>query len=282
MSTVEQPVDSARPDSLSPRSDFPVHLQAFEGPLDLLLFLIRRNEVDIYNIPVEEVTSQYLDAIRDLRGLSLEQAGEFFVMASTLMYIKSRMLLPPEETVSGDDDEDDEEDVDPRWELVQQLVQYKKFKEAALRLRERIEETQDLLPRIFRSADEERLEAVVLQSVDRIAVWNAFNRVLRRIVEQQRSGAINDELVSTSDRMEAILALVAVQEVFDFEELLAGDAAGSPSYVVSTFLAILELVRLGHIVIEQRDAFGPIHCRAVRTGGLTSDQESGRAATIPL
>ena len=112
-----------------PDSDYRIKLQVFEGPLDLLLFLIRKNELDIYDIPIESVTRQYIDALHAMKELDLEVAGEFFVMAATLMEIKSRMLLP--KGLHAVDPNADEDDMDPRWELVHQLLQYKKFKDAA-------------------------------------------------------------------------------------------------------------------------------------------------------
>ena len=112
-------------DAIVPSIDYSIRLNIFEGPLDLLLFLIRKNEIDIYNIPIEKVTSQYLDVIYNMDKLDLEVAGDFFVMAATLMHIKSRMLLPKKERFS---ETEDENEIDPRWELVQQLIEYKKFK----------------------------------------------------------------------------------------------------------------------------------------------------------
>jgi segregation and condensation protein A len=112
-----------------PDSDYRIKLQVFEGPLDLLLFLIRKNELDIYDIPIESVTRQYIDALKGMQQLDLDVAGEFFVMAATLMEIKSRLLLPKGQHAIDPNLVEDE--MDPRWELVHQLLQYKKFKEAA-------------------------------------------------------------------------------------------------------------------------------------------------------
>jgi Uncharacterized conserved protein len=133
-------------EALIPGNDFAIRLSAFEGPLDLLLYLIRRNEVDIYDIPIEQVTTQYIEILGSMENLDLEVAGEFFVMASTLMYIKSRMLLPKKDQGANKDVEDDE--VDPRWELVQQLLEYRKFKEAAEDIQKLILNTNDLIARI--------------------------------------------------------------------------------------------------------------------------------------
>ena len=133
-------------DGILPAPDLPIRLDVFEGPLDLLLFLIRKNEIDIYDIPIEKVTQQYLEILRTQEKDNLELAGDFFVMAATLMYIKSRMLLPvesrPEEEVTAAD-----EGQDPRWALVQQLIQYKRVKETAAIIRGLVDDRQGLLGR---------------------------------------------------------------------------------------------------------------------------------------
>jgi len=129
-----------------PDADYRIKLQAFEGPLDLLLFLIRKNELDIYDIPIEQITRQYLETIFAMQELDLELAGTFFVMAATLMEIKSRMLLP-RDLQAIDPNATDEDEMDPRWELVHQLIQYRKFKEAATRLGELAVERQDMIAR---------------------------------------------------------------------------------------------------------------------------------------
>ncbi|MDV7395814.1 segregation/condensation protein A, partial [Arthrospira platensis SPKY1] len=129
-------------DALTRAVEHPIHLPVFEGPLDLLLFLIRRNEIDIYDIPIETVTRQYLEVLRQNEPLELDTAGDFFVMAATLMYIKSRMLLPQDEKPHEEDEGN--EGTDPRWELVQQLLQYRKFKEAAAALDRLMEQAQNL------------------------------------------------------------------------------------------------------------------------------------------
>ena len=126
-------------DALLQDQEHTIRLPDFEGPLDLLLYLIHRNELDIYDIPIETVTRQYIELLRSMENLDLEIAGEFFVMAATLMYIKSRMLLPKKDWVDAPDD--GEEDIDPRWELVGQLVEYKKFKEASSEIETLIVET---------------------------------------------------------------------------------------------------------------------------------------------
>lgn len=255
-------------ESLAPRSQFPIQLPSFEGPLDLLLFLIRRNEIDIYDIPVEEVTRQYLDILAQMERMDLEVAGDFFVMAATLMYVKSRMLLPVHEAIEQPEEEEDE--LDPRWELVQQLLEYKKFKEASELVRRKIEVQNDYLPRQYRATNEVN-EARPLKPTDRIELWNTFNVVLRRIAEKMRSGEIHDEQVTVAERMEDILDILDTRERFSFEELLTSPRL-SINYVVSTFLALLELARLKRLDISQDEAFGEIWCD--RRDASASEHES--------
>src|SRR5258707_6282021 len=125
-------------------TDYKVKLEIFEGPLDLLLYLIKRDELDIYDISIERITKQYLEFLDAFRLLNIELAGEFIVMAANLLYIKSRMLLPVDQQMAEEDAEED----DPRWELIRQLIEYKKFKEAASHLREREAEQENLFARV--------------------------------------------------------------------------------------------------------------------------------------
>ncbi|MBK1857360.1 segregation/condensation protein A [Cerasicoccus arenae] len=243
-------------DALAPNQELSIRLPAFEGPLDLLLFLIRKNEIDIYDIPIERVTRQYLDVLHSMEQLNLEVAGDFFVMAATLMYIKSRMLLPTNEQVKQAAEE--EEESDPRWELVQQLLEYKKFKEAAYQLQDLVETQQDLIPRIYRESSDQK-EARPLKPTDKIEIWNGFNMVLRRLAEGMRSGEINDEQVSVADRMEYILEILETRDDFHFTELFEDKAYGM-NLLVSTFLAVLELSRLKKLFVIQDDTYGDIRC----------------------
>src|SRR5271170_4625257 len=126
-------------------SDYKVKLEVFEGPLDLLLYLIKKEEVDIYDIPIERITNQYMEYLTLMQMLNLEVAGEFLVMAATLMYIKSRMLLPVDQQVTNAEEEEGE---DPRWELIRQLVEYKKFKDAAAQLQARELAQENSFPRL--------------------------------------------------------------------------------------------------------------------------------------
>ena len=236
--------------------DHSVTLPIFEGPLDLLLFLIRKNEIDIYDIPIERITNQYLEILRTMEHQTLEVAGEFFVMAATLMQIKSRYLLPKDEQLKGLE-EDEDGDVDPRWELVQQLIEYRKFKDAAGRLSELVNEAQNILFRDYISNAEER-PVRPLRPTDAISLWNVFNQVLRRLSEKIVIGQIHDETVTVSERMEDILSKLKTQRSFLFSDLISGPV--SIHFVVSTFLALLELSRLDKLVLKQDAAFGDISC----------------------
>lgn len=242
-------------EALVPNNDYAIRLPAFEGPLDLLLYLIRRSEVDIYDIPIEHVTKQYIEILGSMKTLDLEIAGEFFVMAATLMYIKSRMLLPKKDQGANEDVEDP--DIDPRWELVQQLLEYRKFKEAADDIQALILSSNDLIARI---GPKEALEAVErpLKPVERIELWNTFNQVLRRLAERITEGEINAEQVTVSDRMELILLRIKHDEKFLFSDLF--ESTTTINTIVATFLAVLELTRQNLIIIKQDCAFADIRC----------------------
>ena len=244
-------------DGILPPADLPIRLDVFEGPLDLLLFLIRKNEIDIYDIPIEKVTQQYLEILRTQEKNNLELAGDFFVMAATLMYIKSRMLLPvesrPEEEVTQGD-----EGQDPRWALVQQLIQYKRVKETAAIIRGLIDDRQGLLGRhVTLVAGEDDVVRPVAPA-DRIELWNTFNLVLRRLAERIQPGNIAIETVTVSDRMESILKRLETEPTFVFTSLLP--ERPTVGLLVATFLACLELARLGKLKLEQDAAFAEINC----------------------
>lgn len=236
--------------------DLRVSLPVFEGPLDLLLFLIRRNEIDIYDIPIESVTRQYLQILRAMDRMRLEVAGDFFVMAATLMEIKSRMLLPRDLQVVGPEEE---EGADPRWELVHQLLQYRRFKEAAGTIDGLIREAQDLLvrpPPGDAPTDDDR----PLARIDRIDLWGVFNAVLRRLSDRLVVGEIHDEAVTIVDRMEHVLVRLREGRPFTFTSLFV--EATTLYAVVVTFLAVLELARLGRLRVRQAEAFDDLEIAA--------------------
>lgn len=241
-----------------PDSDYRIKLPVFEGPLDLLLFLIRKNEIDIYDIPITVVTQQYVDVLRSMQQLDLEIAGDFFVMAATLMEIKSRMLLPKGQQAIDPNAEDDEA-MDPRWELVHQLLQYKKFKEAAHDLDNLATFQRDMLARqvtVVSATDSDR----PLRTVDRIELWNSFNMVLRRLAEKLVVGEIKDEQVTVADQMEMILKRLETEKTFTFSNLFTGKI--SIRFLVATFIAVLELARLQKLHVRQNEAFTDILCTA--------------------
>jgi len=241
-----------------PDSDYRIKLQIFEGPLDLLLFLIRKNELDIYDIPIESVTRQYIDALHAMQQLDLDVAGEFFVMAASLMEIKSRMLLPKGQHAIDPNAEDEE--VDPRWELVHQLLQYKKFKEAAATLAGLAELKQNLMARHLSTLSTDELDRP-LKGVDRIELWNTFNIVLRRLAEKLVVGEIHDEVVTVSDQMEWLLELTQTRPSFVFSQLFPEGV--TLRRLVATFLAMLELTRLKRLRLRQDEAFTDIIGEAV-------------------
>ena len=252
-------------EALIPDNDFAIRLPTFEGPMDLLLYLIRRSEVDIYDIPIERVTEQYIESLGSMKTLDLEVAGEFFVMASTLMYIKSRMLLPKKDQGSNEDVEED--DIDPRWELVQQLLEYRKFKEAAEDIRKLILSSNDLISRI---GPIDALEAIErpLKPVDRVDLWNTFNSVLRRLAERIDEGQINAEQITVADRMELVILRIKQKDNFLFSELF--ESSTTITTIVATFLAVLELTRLDKITLKQDRAFGDIRCMRVENDNPTA------------
>ncbi|MDZ4815651.1 MAG: segregation/condensation protein A [Verrucomicrobiota bacterium] len=230
-----------------------VKLPVFEGPLDLLLYLIKKDELEIYEIPIEQVTKQYLEYIHLMKMLDLDIAGEFLVMAATLMYIKSRMLLPEDQQVIDDQEEEDE---DPRWELVRQLVEYKKFKEAALHLMN-LEMIQENI--FLRKAPEPQFDLTNVMSLADVGIFdllNAFNKVLKKVEKKEITNEIFDDRFSVSDKIDFILNLITQSAHVSFSELFEG--AASRSEVVVTFLALLEVIRLKQVTISQPHAFSDI------------------------
>jgi len=234
-----------------PDTDYRIKLQVFEGPLDLLLFLIRKNELDIYDIPIEQVTKQYLAALYALGEMKLELAGEFFVMAATLMEIKSRLLLPKHQQAVDPNAPPDEE-IDPRWELVHQLIQYKKFKDAASGIAAMIDTRQAMLERALHATHLAHSDRPLRPS-DRIELWNAFNQVLRRLAEKLVVGDIKDDHTTVVDQMELILRRIATAPRFPFSSLLPERT--SLRTLIATFLAVLELTRLRKITVQQDELF---------------------------
>lgn len=229
-----------------------IKLSVFEGPMDLLLFLIRKHEIDIYDIPIELVLDQYLDLLNNMQEVKLEIAGDFFVMAATLMEIKSRLLLPRQKRSVSDDSENDD-DMDPRWELVHQLLEYKKFKEAADTLAKLSDRAALFKERDYASVNKNEGPVRPLKPEDKISVWNAYNIVLRRLAEKLVVGEIQDDSVTVVDQMELLIKKTETQKTFNFTSLFEGQI--SLKVLVVTFIAILELTRLRRLSVEQNAAF---------------------------
>ncbi len=234
-------------------ADNRVSLDIFEGPLDLLLYLIKKDEVDIYEVAIERLTKQYLEYIDTFKLLNIELASEFVVMAANLMYIKSRTLLPKHEQPP----EEEAEEEDPRWELIRQLVEYKKFKDAAGFLEQR-EASQ---VNVFAGAPEvpERPAEADPSPPPGVGIFDlirAFQKVLRRFDDAAGLEEIVDDRFTVGDRIDYLLAEVGRGRRTKFKDLFAG--ASSRSEVVVTFLALLELIRLREFRVQQENTLGEI------------------------
>ena len=236
--------------------DYKVTLDVFEGPLDLLLYLIRREELDIYDIPIEHVTSEYMKFIETARALNLDIAGEFIVMAATLMVIKSRMLLPVSRRTANEDGA--EEWVDPRLDLVRQLIEYKKFKDAAGRLAEYEALTQESFdygggrPKFEKTAAD---AADALASIDMFDLLTAFQEVLARLNEIPQE-ELKGMRWSVPDKMDFILERSRAEGQVSFSTLFTPRSPRGE--VIVTFLALLELLRQHRVIVYQNDAFHEI------------------------
>ena len=237
-------------------SEYRVQFEVFEGPLDLLLYLVKKEEVDIYEVNLTKIATQFIEYIELMRELDLEVAGEFLVMASTLMYIKSRELLPADQQVQAEGEEDEE---DPRWELIRQLVEYKKFKDAATHLQQREAEQENIFPRLPGRLEFESATLPPRPEVSLFDLINAVSNVLKRF--QQREGArdIFEDKWTVSEKIELLGRTIAERPALKFSELF--EHTTSRSEVVVTFLALLELIRLKQVVVSQPAPFSEIEIR---------------------
>jgi len=240
--------------------DYKVNLEVFEGPLDLLLYLIRKDELDITDIPIDRITEQYTEYISLMRMLDLNMAGEFIVMAATLSLIKSRMLLPIEEQEEGEDIDD--EGRDPRWDLVRQLIAYKKFKDAADDLLQRELNQQNVFPPIGdgRTAEKVLKEERPLGEIGLFDLIDAFNDVLTR-ARVQPFGEIEPIVWSVPDKIDMILNLTTQTDCVRFSTLF--NAESPRGEIIVTFLALLELLRLRQIFIRQPSPFMEIEISTI-------------------
>jgi len=233
-------------------SDYKVRLEIFEGPLDLLLYLIKRDELDIYEISLERITGQYLEYLQAFKELNIDVAGEFVVMAANLIYLKSRSLLPVDQQPPEEDAEED----DPRWDLIRQLIEYKKFKEAAAQLQVRQLEHERVFFRTPGGFDDIPAALLRLGEVGIFQLINAFQAVIKRVEAREDLREIFGENYTVSDKIDWILQRVSDGVPLRFSELFASLA--SRVEIVVTFLALLELIRLHQVRARQVNPFDEI------------------------
>jgi len=235
--------------------EFKVQFDVFEGPMDLLLYLVKKQEVDIYQVNLTRLATDFIQYVEFMRELDLEVAGEFVVMAATLMYIKSKELLPKDRQVVADDEEEEE---DPRWELIRQLIEYRKFKDAAARLKDREIEQESVFTRVARKPDLRRLEPVrVHPDTSVLDLVGAVGAILERIREKEASTReIHADAWSVSQKIAMIRERATRQTRFRFSELFHEELPRQE--VVVTFLAILEMTRMKILRVIQSEPFAEI------------------------
>lgn len=228
---------------------YSIKLPAFEGPLDLLLHLIKENKIDIYDIPIALITHQYLDYIEMMKELNLDIAGEFLLMAATLIHIKSRMLLPVEE-VTGEEPED------PRFELVQRLIEYKAFKDASLAFKEREDEWGNIFHResVDNAPGGEEAGELDLFDLSLFDLLGAFRKMLDKAPPEMVG--ITRETLTVKDRITFIMEKIENKDTMRFEDLFEGNR--TRTYLIVTFIALLEILRLGLARVYQERDFGAI------------------------
>jgi segregation and condensation protein A len=231
---------------------YDIEVPAFQGPLDLLLFLIQKDEIDIYDIPVAKITEQYLSYIEVITALSLDTAGDFIVMAATLMRIKARMLLP----AAPVDEEFDEED--PRAELVRRLLEYKRFKEMAEHLQTREQDRSRVHVRDQRYPFLKESSAPPELRLNMYELLNALSQIFDRVTKDAIHN-VQREIYTVAEKVKLIRARLESEETIRFDELFRDDAIKME--VVVTFMAILELAKSGLIRILQTETNGPIWVR---------------------
>jgi segregation and condensation protein A len=236
---------------------YQVRLPVFEGPLDLLLHLIQVQEIDIYDIPIAQITAQYLAYLELMEAMELDVAGEWLLMAATLTYIKSRMLLPRDPEA-----EELEEEEDPRQELVERLLEYKRIKALADEL-----QTRELVQRdVFgRPRPEDWDQEEIVLDVSLADLLSAFMAVMERMPRDEARELVIEGL-SVTEMIPALLERLEVFGEMAFEALLEG--CSSRAELVVAFLALLEMIRLGMVRIEQAGLFGPIRVRLLASRSL--------------
>jgi len=228
---------------------YTVKLEKFEGPLDLLLYLIEKSEIDIYDIPISEITEQYLKYLNLMRKVDINISSEFILMASTLMLIKSKMLIPVEV------DFEDEAFEDPRKELVEQLLEYQKFKNAALELEERGKLTENLF---FRDSNQMLIDFQDTENWVDVKLFDLieiFSKFIKKI-NMEEMAFIIPERVTVGMKIEEIKNMVDIQNEFILQDLFSSET--SIWEIVVTFLAMLELIKQHYIIVKQHKLFGEI------------------------
>lgn len=230
-----------------------VQLDVFEGPLDLLLYLVKKEEVDIYQVNLTKIAAQFIEYIEVMRQLDLEIAGEFLVMASTLMYIKSRELLPLDQQTQIEGEEDEE---DPRWELIRQLVEYKKFKDAAAALQAMEAQREKTYPRSPVKPEFVAAPPPPKPEVSLFDLINAVSTILKRFGAREEARDVYEDKWTVSEKIEWLMRLMKDRVRLKFSELFAETT--SRSEVVVTFLALLELIRLRQLSVSQPEPFSEI------------------------
>lgn len=257
-------------------AEYTVKFEVFEGPLDLLLYLVKKEEVDIWEVNLTKLAKQFIEYLDVMRMLDLDIAGEFVVMASTLMYIKSRELLPKNQQAVGEAGDDEE---DPRWELIRQLVAYKKFKDAAAQMHQLEIDAENTYPRIAGKpafietapAEPVKLDVSIFDLV------NAVNAILKRVNKREDLRDIFEDKFTVSEKIEELIGLSDEHAVLRFSDIFA--RASSKTEIVCTFLALLELIRMKRLVCVQNDPFGEIEIRR-NTSGTTLAMPNPDAETI--
>ena len=230
--------------------EYKLKLGVFEGPLDLLLYLIKKNEIDVYDIPVESVATQYIEHLAKMQFRDLDSAGDFLVMAATLMMIKSRMLMPVEERP-----EEEEEEEDPRWDLVRQLVEYKKFKDTAMLLEGMEAERADIFGRDPAEAVLGKDPDLALRDVGLYDLIHAFSEALKKVKEEDLR-EIFAERFTVAEKMETLGERLRKEKRFSLTALL--DTMRSRTEIVCAFLALLEMIRLHRARAVQSETYGEI------------------------
>ena len=234
-----------------------VQLDIFEGPLDLLLYLVKKEEVDIYEVNLTKIATQFIEYIDVMRELDLEVAGDFLVMAATLMYIKSRELLPVDQQAQVEEEADGD---DPRWELIRRLVEYKKFKDAAAHLQEMESVQENVFPRLPGKLEFAQEGPVAKPDVSVFDLINAVSSILKRINQREQTRDVFEDKWTVSDKIDHLMKLVKDRPRLRFSELFADNT--SRLEVVTTFLALLELIRLKVLTALQPEPFSEIEIAA--------------------